>query len=151
MNHRTLFGLIACLTVFVASAAPAQELKSPDQVKVGLRLMMQVVNDFDRQINRKTFQRLPHENQEFKEACGALQQAVANEPEAFKRKVSAGVKQSLDIAQSVADESGSADETKLRSGHGRLLKAVNAVFALFPEALRPDPTVQPGGRAPPVG
>jgi hypothetical protein len=125
-------------------------LKSPDDVKTDLRILMQVTNDFDRQITRKTYTRLPHENQEFMEGAGALREAIANEPADFKAKVEPAIQTAVSIAQKVADMSSSNDDAKLRAGHGELLKAVNAVFAFFPEDLRPDPNVQPGRGAPPA-
>lgn len=135
-------------TSFAATAA----LQSPDKVKNCLWLMMQVTNDFDRQITRKNYARLPHENEEFKEATGALTQAIANEPANFKAKVTRAIQKALAAAQKIADLRRSSDDAKLRTGHGKLLKAVNAVFAFFPENLRPDPNVQPGraGGAPPA-
>ena len=46
--------------LLVASTVAAQ-LKSPDDVKTGLRLLVQVSNDFKRQITAKNFARIPHE------------------------------------------------------------------------------------------
>lgn len=130
------------LAVMPATAAP---LKSPGDVKVALRLMMQVTNDFARQINRKTFNRLPHENKEFHEATDALRSAVAAEPAPFRAHVEHLLKTVIAQAQSIADESASAPEPKLRTDHATMLREVNDVFAQFPADLRPDPNVQPGG------
>jgi hypothetical protein len=126
-------------------------LKSPEDVKTALRLMMQVTNDFDRQISRKTFPRLPHENEEFKEATDALTKAIAGEPSAFKTKVGGEIARARAAAQKIADESGAGQETTLRTDQGALLKAVNAVFESFPADLRPDPNVQPGRPAAKAG
>ena len=65
----------------------AAQLKSPDGVKTGLRLLVQVSNDFKRQINAKNFARIPHENMEYTEAAEALRSAVKDEPADFKAKV----------------------------------------------------------------
>ena len=156
MLNRRIAVLLITAAGFSAAApgAWAADLKSPDQVKLALRLMMQVTNDFDRQITRKTYARLPHENMEFQEASAALRQAIADEPKAFQAKVGPAIDRALAAAQKVSDESGAGDDAQLREGHGQLLKAVNAVFAFFPAELRPDPNVQPGGRPggpPPAG
>jgi hypothetical protein len=137
----------AGLSLGAAGAARAA-LKSPDEVKTALRLMMQVTNDFDRQITRKTYPRLPHENEEFKEATEALTKAIVGEPAAFRSKVGGEVAKARGVAQKIADESGAGQEATLRADHGQMLKAVNAVFANFPPELRPDPNVQPGRPAP---
>src|SRR3954469_10022911 len=81
INRRTAALVIASVGFNAATliSARAADLKSPDNVKLALRLMMQVVNDFDRQITRKTYARLPHENMEFQEASAALRKAVADE------------------------------------------------------------------------
>jgi hypothetical protein len=138
------FGVLLALAFGVMAAAPAAQLKAPDAVKTSLRLMMQVTNDFDRQITRKTYERLAHENEEFVEASGALRQAVAGEPADFRAKVNAALDKALAAAKSTAEMSGTKDDAKLRASHAEHLKAVNAVFAFFPADLRPDPNVQPG-------
>ena len=145
----TLASAALCATTL--TGARAADLKSPDQVKTALRLIMQVTNDFDRQITRKTYARLPHENMEFMEASGALRQAIADEPAPFKARVEPKIKRAVDQAQKVSDESAKGDDAQLRTGHGQLLKDVNAVFADFPKDLRPDPNVQPGGGPPKAG
>ena len=131
---------------FATAASAAADLKSPDDVKTALRLMMQVTNDFDRQITRKTYARLSHENEEFKEATGALRTAIANEPAPFKSKVDPEIQKALTDAQATVDLAPTNDDSKLRAAQGVMLKQVNAVFADFPPELRPDPNVQPGGR-----
>jgi hypothetical protein len=129
----------AFVFALAAPSAQAQALKSPEQVKTALQLVMSVTNDFDRQIQRKTFNRLPHENQEFGEAAGALRKAVADEPAPFKQKVEDALKDASAAAQSVADKSASNDEAALRAGHQEMVKKVDTLIALFPEPLRPDP------------
>jgi hypothetical protein len=153
ISRRNAIAAAASLTLSAValSGARAADLKSPDQVKTALRLIMQVTNDFDRQITRKTYARLPHENMEFMDASGALRQAIADEPAPFKAKVEPKIKRAVDQAQKVSDESGKGDDAQLRAGHGELLKDVNAVFADFPKELRPDPNVQPGGGPPKAG
>ncbi len=140
--------LVAIGLLLGGPAAPAAALQSPDQVKLCLRLMMQVTNDFDRQITRKTYARIPHENMEFHDATAALLKAVANEPADFRTKVGSAVQAAIDSAQKEADDSAGGDDAMLRAQQGRLVQAVNAVFSYFPQDLRPDPNVQPGRPAP---
>lgn len=150
---KTLVKLSVLFAALVASAsvsvaAQAAPLKSPDQVQMALRLMMQVTNDFDRQITRKTYARLPHENMEFQEASEALRSAIAAEPAPFKAQVEKSLTTAVKAAQKVSDESGAGQEATLRADQAQLLKAVNGVFDQFPKELRPDPNVQPGRPAP---
>lgn len=141
-------GLLVLGSLLPANAA---DLKSPDTVKTSLRLIMQVTNDFARQIDRKNYVRLPGEMQEFTEAAGALRQAIANEPADFKAKVEPAIQKALAVSEAVADLNmgPGSDDAALRMRQAEQVKAVNAVFAFFPEELRPDPNVQPGrGRGP---
>ena len=55
------------MALLVASPLAAQ-LKSPDDVKTALRLLVQVSNDFKRQITAKNFARIPHEYMEYTES-----------------------------------------------------------------------------------
>ncbi|HET9160912.1 MAG TPA: hypothetical protein VFN88_09885 [Caulobacteraceae bacterium] len=148
IKRRTVLALTAASVTAAAFGVAHAALKSPEDVKTALRLMMQVTNDFDRQISRKTYPRLPHENEEFKEATDALTKAIAGEPSAFKTKVGGEIAKARGLAQKIADESGGGVEATLRADHGEMLKAVNVVFAAFPAELRPDPNVQPGRPAP---
>jgi hypothetical protein len=142
---RKLVVLVASLGIAVtAMTAAAADLKSPDQIKTCLRILMQVTNDFDRQITGQHYARLTHENMEFMEGAQALRQALANESADLRAQVEPALQKAVDAAQHVADMSSTNDGDKLRAGHGEMLKAVNAVFAYFPEDLRPDPNVAPG-------
>ena len=136
--------VIAALALVLSAGATAAPLKSPADVKVALRLMMQVTNDFDRQISHKTYNRLPHENQEFGEATGALRQAIGGEPAPFKAQVTPLIDQAVKAAQKTADQSARRNDAELRADQHQLVVAVNRVFAHFPADLRPDPNVQPG-------
>ena len=152
MFDRLLIAALAMMAfVFAGPHAQAQDVKSPEDVKKALQMIMHVTNDFDRQITRKTFARLPHENQEFGEAGDNLRKVVANDPAPFKQKVDAALKDATAAAQSVSDKSGSNDEAALRAGHTEMLKKVNALFALFPEPLRPAPDFMMGRPGAPAG
>jgi len=142
---------ILALTGFVvALAAPilaAQQLKSPDDVKTALRLLVQVSNDFKRQITNKNFARVPHEYMEYTEAADALRTAIKNEPADCKNRVETRLKTAVAAYQKISDMSGNAtDPDKLMPEHAKAVTAMNAVFDLFPADFRPDPNLPPPGR-----
>jgi hypothetical protein len=134
-------------TLLVASTVAAQ-LKSPDGVKSGLKLLVQISNDFKRQITAKNFARIPHEYQEYTEGADALRSAIKDEPADFKSKVETRLKAAVAAYKKVSDMSANApDADKLMAEHGKAVTAMNAVFELFPPDLRPDPNA-PAGRGP---
>src|SRR6476620_862307 len=92
----------------LALAAPvwAAQLKAPDDVKTALRLLVQVSNDFKRQITNKNFARVPHEYMEYTEAADALRSAIKDEPADFKAKVETRLKAAVSAYQKVSDMSG---------------------------------------------
>jgi hypothetical protein len=122
----------------------AAQLKSPDDVKTALRLLVQVSNDFKRQITAKNFARIPHEYMEYTEAADALRSAVKDEPAAFKGKVETRLKAAVAAYQKISEMSANApDADKLMAEHTKAVTAMNAVFELFPADLRPDPNTPP--------
>src|SRR6266550_6709514 len=126
--------------LMLATPALSQSLKAPDDVKTALRLLVQVSNDFKRQITNKNFARVPNEYKEYTEAADALRSAVKNEPADFKTRVENRLKAAVAAEQKVSDMSAKAtDADKLMAEHTKAVTAMNAVFALFPVALRPDP------------
>ena len=128
----------------VVASTVAAQLKSPDDVKTSLRLLVQVSNDFKRQISAKNFARIPHENMEYTEAADALRSAIKDEPADFKAKVETRLKAAVAAFQKVSDMSANTpDVDKLMAEHGRAVAAMNAVFELFPADLRPDPNAPP--------
>jgi len=134
--------------LLMASTVAAQ-LKSPDDVKTGLKLLVQVSNDFKRQITAKNFPRMPKENAEYKEAAEALRSTIKDEPANFKAKVETRLKASLAAFQKVSDMSSSEpDADKLMAEHAKAVTTMNAVFDLFPAELRPDPNAPPRRPAP---
>jgi len=113
-------------------------------VKNGLHILAGIYGDMDRKLTAGQYDRLPHENQEFQEGSGALRDAVAHDPAAFKDKVEAALKESLAAAQKVADESKSHDKSKVSAALASLASSMKALNALFPPALRAEPgTVDP--------
>src|SRR5262245_64646917 len=76
----------------LAAAVCAAQLKSPDTVKTALRLLVQVSNDFKRQITNKNFARVPHEYMEYTEAADALRTGIKDEPAEFKTRVEGRLK-----------------------------------------------------------
>jgi hypothetical protein len=146
MNPTRIAAVLATagFALVVASTVAAQ-LKSPDDVKTGLRLLVQVSNDFKRQITAKAFARIPHEYMEYTEAADALRSAIKDEPAAFKAKVEPRLKAAVTAEQKVSDMSAnSPDADKLMAEQSKAVTAMNAVFQLFPADLRPDPNTPPG-------
>jgi hypothetical protein len=133
----------------LALAAPvwAAQLKSPDTVKTALRLLVQVSNDFKRQITNKNFARVPHEYMEYTEAADALRTGIKDEPADFKAKVETRLKAAVAAYQKISDMSAKAtDPGPLMAEHSKAVTAMNAVFDLFPADMRPDPNLPPPGR-----
>jgi hypothetical protein len=133
----------------LALAAPiwAAQLKSPDTVKTALRLLVQVSNDFKRQITNKNFARVPHEYMEYTEAADALRTGIKDEPADFKAKVETRLKAAVAAYQKISDMSAKAtDPGPLMTEHAKAVTAMNAVFDLFPADMRPDPNLPPPGR-----
>ena len=131
----------------LAMPASAQQFKSPDDVKTALRLLVQVSNDFKRQITNKNFARVPHEYMEYTEAADALRSAVKDEPANFKSQVETRLKAAVAGYQKVSDMSAKeTDPDKLLAEHAKAVTAMNALFDLFPAAFRPDPNLPPPGR-----
>ena len=141
----TVLGTIG--TVFLVVVPLAAQLKSPEDVKRGLMLLVQVSNDFKRQIGAKNFQRIPHEYMEYTEAADALRAVIKDEPADFKAKVETRLKAAVAAYQNVSDMSSKMpDVDKLMAEHAKAVTAMNALFDLFPAALRPDPNLPPPGR-----
>ena len=136
-------GLVMTLT----PAASAQQLKSPEDIRTALRLLVQVSNDFKRQITNKNFARVPHEYMEYTEAADALRMATKDESADLKAKVETRLKAAVAAYQKVSDMSAKeTDPDKLLAEHAKAVTAMNALFDLFPAALRPDPNLPPPGR-----
>ena len=150
MNRtRKTFAILASAAFALTLAAPAfaQQLKSPDDAKTALRLLVQVSNDFKRQITNKNFTRVPHEFMEYTEAADALRSAIKDESADFKMRVETRLKAAVAAYQKVSDMSAKeTDVDKLMAEHAKAVTAMNAVFDLFPAALRPDPNLPPPGR-----
>ena len=146
---KQILAAMASIGFVVMLAAPiwAAQLKSPDDVKTALKLLVQVSNDFKRQIGNKNFARVPHEYMEYTEAADALRSAIKNEPADFKAKVETRLKAAVTAYQKISDMSANAtDADKLMAEHSKAVTAMNAVFDLFPADYRPDPNLPPPGR-----
>ncbi|MCB2108561.1 MAG: hypothetical protein KDE14_12720 [Rhodobacteraceae bacterium] len=140
MIPRRCFAIALLVFPLLSPNAKATEsLQSPDDVKYALQLLMHITNDFDRQITRKTYARLPHENEEFIEGADALRKAIASEPEDFKQEVESALGAALSAAKDTADKNATNDEIVLRAAQGVFVEKVNVLLAVFPESLRPDP------------
>jgi len=136
--------------VLLMASTVAAQLKSPGDVKTGLRLLMQVSNDFKRQITAKNFPRVPREFKEYTESADAVRTAVKDEPADFKAKVETRLKAAVAAYQKVSDISSTTpDADKLMAEHAKAVTAMNALFDLFPPELRPDPNAPAGIRGAP--
>lgn len=152
MNYIKLFvGLMASLGIASLNITPlmAADLKSPDAVKTGLRLFLQVEDDMNRKISGKNYDRLPHENQEFQEAVGVVRQGIAQEPADFKSKVEPLLQKVSDASANVAKLSGTHDDTQLNTALKQVTEAATAVIVMFPESVRPTPGQARGPGGPP--
>src|SRR5438552_15319316 len=146
---KQILAALASIGFVVMLAAPiwAAQLKSPDDVKTALKLLVQVSNDFKRQIGNKNFARVPHEYMEYTEAADALRSGIKNEPADFKVRVETRLKAAVTAYQKISDMSANAtDADKLMAEHSKAVTAMNAVFDLFPADFRPDPNLPPPGR-----
>jgi len=146
---KQILAALASIGFVVMLAGPiwAAQLKSPDDVKTALKLLVQVSNDFKRQIGNKNFARVPHEYMEYTEAADALRSAIKNEPADFKARVETRLKAAVTAYQKISDMSANAtDADKLMAEHSKAVTAMNAVFDLFPADYRPDPNLPPPGR-----
>jgi hypothetical protein len=146
---KQILAALASIGFVVMLAAPlwAAQLKSPDDVKTALKLLVQVSNDFKRQIGNKNFARVPHEYMEYTEAADALRSGIKNEPADFKARVETRLKAAVTAYQKISDMSANAtDADKLMAEHSKAVTAMNAVFDLFPADFRPDPNLPPPGR-----
>src|SRR5947207_14645166 len=104
-STKKILAILALITFVLALAGPiwAAQLKSPDDVKTALRLLVQVSNDFKRQITNKNFARVPHEYMEYTEAADALRTAIKNEPADFKNRVETRLKAAVAAYQKISD------------------------------------------------
>jgi hypothetical protein len=138
---------VASVLTLATPVSAQQPLKSPDDVKTALKLLVQVSNDFKRQITNKNFTRVPHEFMEYTEAADALRMSTKDEPVAFKNRVDMRLKAAVTAYQKVSDMSGKeTDPAKLLAEHAKAVTAMNALFDLFPADMRPDPNLPPPGR-----
>src|SRR5690349_21739753 len=99
-----MLATIAAVGVLVTPAC-AQQLKAPDDVKTAFKLLVQVSNDFKRQMTNKNFARVPHEFMEYTEAADALRTSTKDEPAAFKNRVDTRLKAAVAAYQKVSDMS----------------------------------------------
>ena len=147
---KKILAVLASIGFVLMLAAPmwATQLKSPDTVKTALRLLVQVSNDFKRQITNRNFARVPHEYMEYTEAADALRMGIKDEPADFKARVETRLKAAVAAYQKISDMSAKAtDSDPLMAEHAKAVTAMNAVFDLFPADMRPDPNLPPpGGR-----
>src|SRR5438046_6125779 len=127
-STKKILAILALITFVLALAVPilAAQLKSPDDVKTALRLLVQVSNDFKRQITNKNFARVPHEFMEYTEAADALRSAMKGESADLKAKAEPRLKAAVAAYQKVSDMSGrETDVDKLMAEHAKAVTAMN--------------------------
>ncbi len=138
MSIRTLVIACAASLALAAGAASAQTtMHSPAKVKKALGTLNRVVDHTQRLMTAKNYTRLPHENDEFKEATGALEKGIAKEPDDFKSKVEPLLQKAEADSQNVADAASAHDDAKLATAHDALADSVKAVLAAFPDSVQP--------------
>ena len=138
LRKNCLFALGALLIVVSASVpAFAADLKSPDLVKTSLQIFAGVYDDMNRKLAAKTYDRLPHENQEFQDGAAAMHDAIAGEQPKFKSQVESVLQETLAAATHVADVSRTHDDAQVRTALNALADSMKKLNAFFPENLRP--------------
>jgi hypothetical protein len=131
---------LAAAAMIAALMLPAYgqgQLKSPDDVKTGLRIINQVVGHTGRLIASKNYDTVPREHHEIVEGAEILRDAVAKEPEAFRTKVDGLLDRVVSASSALAEPSKKHDDAKLATAHEALADAVHQVLDLFPKELQP--------------
>ena len=106
---------------------------------MALRILASVYADMESKLPAQQFDRLPHENMEFREGSGAMRDAMENEPADYKGKVLAALGKAVDASQNVADTSKTHDKAKVRAALDGLADSMRSLNGLFPESLRAEP------------
>ena len=143
--------LIAAAGLLFGAAATAQTaLKSPQSVKMALRILNQVVGHTGRLIDAKNYDIVPREQQELDSGAALLREAIAGEPAPFKAKVEPLIDQAVRAGGEMGAAAKAHDDAKLATTHDGLAAAVKSVIEQFPEDLRPKPggMMGPGGMGP---
>jgi hypothetical protein len=141
MNRRLWIALALCGSWLLAAVVPAtaDELKSPKQVASSLRVFAHEYDDMSERLERRQYDRLPHENLEFQEGGPELRQAIAAEPAAFRAKVEPALTSTLAASVHVADVSKSHDEAQVKAALAALGNSLKELNALFPASVRSLP------------
>lgn len=132
--------LLATAGLIIALMVPAYgqgQLKSPDDVKTGLRIINQVVGHTGRLIASKNYDTVPREHHEIVEGAEILREALTAEPEAFRTKVDGLLDRVVSASSALAEPSRLHDDAKLAAAHSALADAVHQVLDLFPKELQP--------------
>ena len=103
--HALALAVAGGLTLAGFRPAAAAEPQSPDQVHSALRILASVYADMESKLPNQQYDRLPHENQEFREGSGAMRDAMAKEPADYKNNVLAALDKAVSASQNVADVS----------------------------------------------
>ena len=126
------------VSLAVATAAFAGDLKAPDAVKSALSKLVHEYGDMGRKVTTERYARLPHDNQEFQEEADAVRAAVASEPVEFKAKVESALANALAASAHVAEVSATHDQGQVKSALDGLGNSLRSLNALFPRGVRTE-------------
>jgi hypothetical protein len=133
-----VIGLLGSFVLVWTQGALAAEPKSPQDVHMALRILASVYADMQSKLPNQ-LDRIPHENQEFREGSAAMRDAMTNEPADYKTKVLAALDQAVAASQAVSDTSASHDAVKVKAALEQLVASMHSLNELFPEAIRAEP------------
>jgi hypothetical protein len=131
--------IIGLMLAFALPVHAQGQLKAPDDVRTGLRILNQVVGHTGRLIASKNYDTVPREHHEIVEGAEMLREALAEEPEAFRAKVDGMLDEVVSASSALEPPSKMRDDAKLAAAHAALADAVHDVLDLFPEDLQPTP------------
>jgi hypothetical protein len=139
-RNRLCIALALCASgILAAVTVVAGDLKSPKQVTTSLKIFAHEYDDMSERLDRRQYDRLPHENLEFQEGGPALREAIAEEPATLKAKVEPALAKTLAASSHVADVSKSHDQAQIKAALAALADSLRELNALFPESVRSLP------------
>lgn len=123
--------LLTTLPMVQANAA------ATDDEKKALAVLVRVVGHTQRLIDAKNFDRLPHENGEFKEGAEALEKSLGGDAP-LHAKVEPLLRTAVAASQKLADAAPGHDASNLETIHAEFDAAVKRVVAAFPADVQPQ-------------
>lgn len=132
---------IAAAVFVLACALPAfgqDHLMAPDDVKTGLRIVNQVVGHTGRLIDSKNYDTVPREHHEIVEGAEILRDALAKEPEDFRKRIDGLLDKVVAASSALEAPSKAHDDAGLASAHMALADSVHKLLDEFPKDLQPQ-------------